>query len=384
MRRLLLIWFVSAVLITTSAAGRTWYIKPDGTGDAATIQAGIDTASTNDEVVLTDGVFSGSGNCDLDLRNKDITLRSQSGDPDMCTVDCAQTGPGLTMTETASRVEGISIINGTAVKGGGICVDSSCPTIVNCVFVGNSASSGGAVWIGQFMCGSVTFTGCVFRDNRALETGGAAYCTFYGPAVFTGCTFAGNSAPHGGAVYCGFYGSCTLTDCTLTGNSASVGGAICMSGGRVNLVGSTVSGNSADSHGGGIAAYAATMGADNRLEITNAIVAYSMSGEALWLEPTGYFAELDVGCSNVYGNSGGDWIGCIGPFLGIDGNFSACPSFCNTSAGDYHLCDASPCLPGNHPDEYDCGLIGAWGQGCACGPSGVQPTVWSAIKSKYR
>ena len=25
----------------------------------------------------------------------------------------------------------------------------------------------------------------------------------------------------------------------------------------------------------------------------------------------------------------------------------------------------SPCLPGNHPDGYDCGLIGALGEGCA-------------------
>ena len=48
------------------------------------------------------------------------------------------------------------------------------------------------------------------------------------------------------------------------------------------------------------------------------------------------------------------------------------------------LCDGSPCLPGNHPDGYDCGLIGAWGEGCSCGPNRRQPTTWGSIKSTYR
>jgi hypothetical protein len=41
-------------------------------------------------------------------------------------------------------------------------------------------------------------------------------------------------------------------------------------------------------------------------------------------------------------------------------------------------------LPGNHPDGYDCGLIGALGQGCICGPSPTVGTTWGAIKSIYR
>ena len=33
--------------------------------------------------------------------------------------------------------------------------------------------------------------------------------------------------------------------------------------------------------------------------------------------------------------------------------------FCDAENGDYTLDACSPCLPGNHPDGVDCGLIGA-------------------------
>jgi hypothetical protein len=89
-------------------------------------------------------------------------------------------------------------------------------------------------------------------------------------------------------------------------------------------------------------------------------------------------------CCDVYGNVGGDWVGCIADQLGVNGNFSACPSFCHAEMGDFHLCDQSPCAPGNHPDGYGCGLIGAWDVGCVCGPTGSKPTTWGAIKSIYR
>ena len=50
---------VLALLVYPTALGaRTWYITPDGTGDAPTIQAGIDSASTGDIVELADGFIA--------------------------------------------------------------------------------------------------------------------------------------------------------------------------------------------------------------------------------------------------------------------------------------------------------------------------------------
>ena len=46
-------------MITNVAHGTTWHIKPDGTGDAPTIQAGIDLATFFDVIELANGTFAG-------------------------------------------------------------------------------------------------------------------------------------------------------------------------------------------------------------------------------------------------------------------------------------------------------------------------------------
>jgi len=65
----------------------------------------------------------------------------------------------------------------------------------------------------------------------------------------------------------------------------------------------------------------------------------------------------------------------------LGGNFSLDPLFCDPENGDYKLDCNSPCLPGNHPDGVDCGLIGALGQGC--GATAVEQTSWGRIKALF-
>jgi len=62
------------------------------------------------------------------------------------------------------------------------------------------------------------------------------------------------------------------------------------------------------------------------------------------------------------------------------GNFSADPQFCGV--GNYYLQNDSPCAPGNHPDGFDCGVIGPLPVGC--GPVSVQTKTWGAVKALYR
>lgn len=64
------------------------------------------------------------------------------------------------------------------------------------------------------------------------------------------------------------------------------------------------------------------------------------------------------GCNNVWNNPGGNWIGTSDP-TGVNGNISADPLFCDSVTHQLGLAASSPCLPGNHPDGWDCGLIGA-------------------------
>ena len=83
-------------------------------------------------------------------------------------------------------------------------------------------------------------------------------------------------------------------------------------------------------------------------------------------------------CNVFWANTGGPvGGGALGP-----GDVVAEPGFCDPNAGDFTLSADSPCLPGHHPDGADCGLIGAFGEGC--GPVTVEQESWGAVKSQYR
>jgi len=82
---------VVPLLVPTNGLARTWHVTPGGTGEAPTIQAGIDSAAAADTVLLSDDVFTGDGNRDIDFKGKAITVRSESGDPTLCIIDCEGT-----------------------------------------------------------------------------------------------------------------------------------------------------------------------------------------------------------------------------------------------------------------------------------------------------
>jgi len=87
--RLTLIFIISILLLLPiQAEAAIWVISPDGSGDAPTIMAAIEAAEFNDDVIeLTDGVFSGIGNRDLNNNGKNILIKSQSGNPADCIID---------------------------------------------------------------------------------------------------------------------------------------------------------------------------------------------------------------------------------------------------------------------------------------------------------
>lgn len=82
------LWPICCVLAASSVSARDWLVAPDGSGDAPTIQAAIDSLDSGDHVVLADGIYTGFGNRDLYNSEKIFVVRSQSGDPTACVIDC--------------------------------------------------------------------------------------------------------------------------------------------------------------------------------------------------------------------------------------------------------------------------------------------------------
>ena len=83
----LLLTFMALVIPCTA---RTITVDANGAPDYTTIQAAIDDANNGDEVVIADGIYTGSGNRDIDFLGKAIIVRSQNG-PENCIIDCQAT-----------------------------------------------------------------------------------------------------------------------------------------------------------------------------------------------------------------------------------------------------------------------------------------------------
>ena len=477
MRRLPMISLALALALASPCLARTWHITPDGTGDAPTIQAGIDSALAGDTVLLADGTYTGEGNRDISYSGKAIAVCSETNDPAFCVVDCDGSAlashrgfvfecgegqdavlRGVTITNGAwydgdgggggilcwgaspTLANLIIIGNRTARRGGGIeCGDSACPTLENAQIVDNTVEKGpggGIYW--NEGCTPV-LADVVFDNNSATSAGGALCGEFYFERTLSNCRFVGNSAGYGGAVaLC--CSDCTFEDCQFLGNYANYelvnpggGGALILLAGATVITRCTFEDNSSVRDGGAITIFdsrvtmqscvfdanlcvgkggcvfctgsESDLGIHNctfarnltteaevavsgvrcewyaRLTIDNSIIAYSPVGVPVSCE---YDCHVELTCCDIFGNSSGDWVGCIAGQYGLNGNFSACPSFCCATTGDFRLCDQSPCLPGNHPDGYDCCLIGALGEGCICEPSKSVPSTWGAIKSLFR
>jgi len=103
--------------------------------------------------------------------------------------------------------------------------------------------------------------------------------------------------------------------------------------------------------------------------LQNCIIASGTQGAAVYCV-TGTPTFI---CSDIHGNAGGDWVGCIAAQAGMNGNFSADPELCDPEGGDFGLLETSPCAPENSPSG--CGLIGACGVGCESSEVGDEQAV---------
>jgi len=240
---------------------RTHVLRPDGTGDYPTLQAAVDAATPGDLILLADGIYAGPGNRDVDLRGKALAIRSQSGNPQACTIDCGGSAANHHRAfvshagEPAStRLEGLRIIGGQAAVGGAIwCDDAASPEITRCTFSGNTAlNSGGAI-----ACtggAAPLLMGCQFRGNLAHNSGGGLWCSHSGGISLAGCAFELNHGILRGGGFVAEWGSTVrLEDCTLNANKAlNGGGGVVDLGAQLAAMRTSFDANAATVKGGGL------------------------------------------------------------------------------------------------------------------------------------
>jgi predicted outer membrane repeat protein len=380
-------------------------------GEYATIQAAIDAADHGDSVLVAPGVYSEEcqetpyGPSMLVMKSG-VTLLSEAG-PEATILDARQEcrvilcryvddagiegftitggiaagqelyedhGGGLFLFHSSLLVADCIFLENVSRMGGGFACDHpSIPLLLRCSFVENSAAGGrggGAAFLGS---SAIFVTDCTFFGNEA-DLGGGMESSVSTPSL-NRCAFIQNSATSlGGAIHC-HIASMDLTDCTLALNTAPEGASIyCALSSFVTITHCTLFGNSAAGDAGGVVA---CQGGSTAL-LGNTILAFSAQGRPVSCVDGSSGAILQ--CCDLYGNEGGDWVGCIADQQGEDGNISEDPIFCDADGGDFTVDESSPCAAENNPT---CGRIGAWPVGCES-PTSVESATWGRIKAARR
>jgi predicted outer membrane repeat protein len=427
------LWLVLPAFLLGGPAGAAGLFVPT---EIANLQLAIDSAAPGDTVFVEAGTYTGPGNKDLTFRGKNVVVFGIEG-AEATIIDCegsdVSNARGFIFTNqepSTAVVEGLTIRNGylsgtqspdsygggmlisgpdtnprikncrfennvSHTGGGAAAVDHAVPAFIGCVFSANHAVVGGGASASSdayfvecefidndvlpggvggglecFSTSSPVVRDCVFRGNAAWGGGGLG-CSTATPVVAQ-CFFSGNSSTRSGgsAVYSATDANVTLSRCVFIDNVAQsvYGGAVACNLGEASISWCTIVGN-AGPVGAGI--YVRNAGL---IQVENTIIAFNE-------ESAGFACDggtVILTCTDIYGNEGGDWVGCIADQAGINGNMAADPLFCNAGHGNLYLAEASPCAS-EHAGA--CGQIGRYGVDCV---TAVAPTSWGAIKAHYR
>jgi hypothetical protein len=188
----------------------------------------------------------------------------------------------------------------------------------------------------------------LFEDNTGFIEGGAINGSV---DSLLDCQFIGNeiraTATDGSAfnVYNAY-----VDNCLIVGNYAFNSAPVYVM--NTTLENSTIVGNQNLSH---FPPSGAIRVGGSGTVIRNTIIAFNDVDRAVNCNAT---QTVTVECSNFYGNYGDDWAGCVSGQLGLNGNISLDPRFCDYAASNYGLLSSSPCFVAS------CGIMGAYGMGC--------------------
>ncbi len=374
--------------------GSVWHISTTGsdiTGNGsedypfATIQHGINSASTSDTILVRSGTYpenidySGKNIIigSLFLTTQDTTYISQtiidgnqngrvvyfSNGEDSTAVltgftitnGSSYSGAGIYCYNSSPSLSSLSITENNANHGGGglYCRHYASPNLTDVIFTVNSASNGGGI---HCFSNSNPELSNVMIDNNSASSGGGLYCDSSCSPNLTNVTISENSATSGGGIYCSISSSPNLMKVEITGNSASYyGGGICCSQfSDPNMTNVTISGNSGIVSGGGI--YCSYL---SDPVLTNSIVSNNTGNYGIYNDS----GDPAITYSNFFNNENGNFYGCdpaIGDNVTSNANGDTCdvyyniqldPLFADPVNADYHLTASSPCIDAGDPSS---------------------------------
>jgi hypothetical protein len=376
-------------------------------GHADTIGEAVAMASEGDEVHVSPGVYY-----EHDIAVKSgVSIIGIGGDDSAVIIDASGLGRifWCENVDSTTVLSNLTLTGGLATgdntydsSGGAMLCSHSQPQIIDCDFLHNSAEShGGAVRVTH---ASPRFWNCRFIGNSAALGGGALDLIYGAEPLIEYCYFEGNSAAwgggvsarsnshpnlnsavmldnvaagtygYGGGLYCDYESTPVIHWTTLRGNEARYGGAVAAFDESSPWLGScTIVENLASVNGGGLYCKQSSP------YIRQTIIAFQ-EGAAIGCNLD---AQPFLECADIFGNTGGDWVGAIATQLDLRYNMCADPMFCD-GRGPYGsslaLQDESPCAEENN----DCGLMGAWESGCGIDSISIESFLLAEEDDKVR
>jgi len=388
-------FLVTAVVATIgcSAWAATFNVPADGT-----IQQVIDRAASGDTIVLAEGIYPGN----ISFGNKNVLVRSADPDDPAIVAATVIDGQGrypafiIGGQQTADAgIAGLTLVNGYSAEGGALKINgASTPVISRCVIRDSRALNGGAIWISN---AAPAIRQCVIMNCSATLYGGAIRINYASP-VIEGCQFSGNTATSGGAIYITGGPDASLTcpvikNCIINNNLATNGGGAIYSHnpGNPSVLQCTITDNSGGSSGGGIWCW----GGSN-MNISGAIFCNNVATNApeILIGGAGAASAVNMSYCNVRGLDSNIRIVGASSLSGI-GNIDVDPIFMD---GDWRLSEESLCIdagnPGYEPADLETDFYGnrrVWGLAVDIGaaeffvqeddsdPAGARVRLWPRV-----
>ena len=404
-------WIVLLILHGASVAeAREWRVYSDRTGDAPSIQAGIDSSQAGDHIRVFPGTYYES----IAFQGKSIRIFSHAG-PQATVIDGGGE-PGSVVRFTGGETEGAEIAGftirgGVANLGGGILVQNSEPSIRDNRIEDNVATGiAGIGWGGGvFLLGEdksrvyrpVLEGNLIVNNEAAGQGGGIGAFGYVGPTII-GNTIRNNRAltgDGGGIWIITALGSPRIVDNELYRNTAgdhaggllvasSLGVDVCV---KFNVLAANAAGGRPSAQDVGAAMWIVR----GRGEVANNTFWANRDnsgrlGAAIYLD----HSEGLVFARNIVSESTGGGISCVGGDVAIIdnlfwessvscpggaamGNIIGNPLFCNSSELDFTLARLSPAL------EHPAGPLGARPD-IGCTLVAVSRESWGGLKLRFK